>query len=225
MSRRWIFIVCGAACLAGLMLAAGVDTLRERKRWILGLDASRWARTATELEQVRKQIIARDGPTIVLPVFHAGAAGGLPTDRELFDYGIKLGLLRAPTDEDARLLLGVWREHPSHDARLVALANLPKLVSDGYPFEYERAQVSAEHRAEVIGELVGAIMHPNQANADQERLAAMNACFAGKLWRHEAIWDALTAVRQTAIVTENPVLASTYELMDMVPRGKFEAPP
>lgn len=226
MSRhRWL-IVGGAGCgaIVAAAIALGVSVARDRKRELLGLDPSRFAETAQQLEQLRQEIIARDGGIITRPVFRPGVS--VPSDREVLDYcGVRLGLLRPADDEDARLMLAMRREHSSPDVRVIILHSLPVLLSDGYPFELARSEVSQDLRAEVIAELVSAIVHPIRSTPHNERDAAVTASLIYKLWRHEAIWDALTAVRHETDVREVAQNKALYEIMDLVPRGSFEPPP
>lgn len=176
-----------------------------------------------EHQRLADEIRRQYGQCALRPVMpgHDTASAVFPEVKEVQRYALQCGCLFPPRSDDYVWTKDVIQRHPSPDARVIAKSMLPNLLSDGHPFEMMKSELSDEEKGDVVTELTRMISFPKSGEAIDEREQVARACFAARLWRIEAIRDALQAVRNVNGFQNLWAMSAHYAEMDKFERGKF----
>jgi hypothetical protein len=128
---------------------------------------------------------------------------------------LTVGFLRAAEDNDAAWFLAVVRDHPDLNCRIWAASALPWLLSEGdRPGDALKSALSVKLKAEVASEIVRSIVYPRASMDWAEDRQMLLLCFSGRLWRIDAIRDAMLSVRDSPKWQDDDFIRGGFAEMD-----------
>lgn len=137
-----------------------------------------------------------------------------PCNDEIARYHLQMGVLFAPTNDDARWALQVAKADLEWSPSVRSLC-FPNCLGGGpaYLRNFE-PQVSQELQEEIVQEFIRMIVHPRGGQEVDERWLATIRCLQNELWRFDRIRYSLAHVRELPEIRDKPYLSVLYADMD-----------